>query len=172
MTRRGRLTTPTIRLALPYRPSEDLTTFIYSELEAALGEDIDIVLEVEQDRGAIEDLSPYVLILGPLAYVGKILLATAIQKSVEHGARRFAALMRRLRQGDDDRKDRDVHFGDTDRDVVFILDQHTLEDPRSVPEMARVDTSMFPPYTQLRWDEHVGCWRLPSTPVSHGELFG
>jgi len=25
------LTTPTIRLALPYRPSEDLTTFIYSD---------------------------------------------------------------------------------------------------------------------------------------------
>lgn len=164
----------TVRITLPDPPPTSVRA-VYDDVQDAFGPDVEIVLEVRRPK-AISDLAPWVGILAPLAYIGKIVVDKAVEKAVdrtveamaEKGPVAFRRLISRLREGESGppRGVEVVDSVDADEDghgVVFLFDDLAATDERAVPEMLRVRSEFTPP-VRLRWDPETGSWRRSEPP--------
>ncbi|HEU0086438.1 MAG TPA: hypothetical protein VFQ77_02090 [Pseudonocardiaceae bacterium] len=151
---------PTLTITLPYEPAEALVGEIYRQLDATLGPDFEVVLEVEGSRGLAE-IPNYVYIAAPLALVGKVFLEKVAEKTAEKVVDGIGALIRRLRGGDPQQtKSYDAHVIDEETEKGFFFDAVAARDPRAVAEMLRTDLASLPRRAQLNWDGRAACWRV------------
>jgi hypothetical protein len=144
---------PTIQLALPYEPDEDLTAAVYTTVEHAFGPDVEVVLDVEQDQGA-GDILPYVGVV--LTYVGM----KGLDVAIEQGWKSFAELLLRLARGDrqTDQPAREVRLTDRDRQAVFVFDTTALADPRAASAMVELAVPDTDQEITFAWDAVARTW--------------
>ncbi len=144
----------TVEISTPYRRSADLTKSIYADIRSTWGADIEILLDVEQDKGVAE-LLPYVGLA--LGYASKVVLDLAI----EEAAKRVADLVRRLGRGDrgPGEPSYEVRVTGGEHRLVYLYDEATSADERAARAM--LDHNLVPdaePGTRLRWDADASRW--------------
>lgn len=143
-----------VEITVPYRPAADLTRSIYADIRSTWGADIEIVLDVEQDKGVAEVL-PYVGLA--VGYASKVVLDLAI----EEAAKRVADLVRRLGRGNrgSGEPSYEVRVTGGEQRLVYLYDDAARADERAARAM--LDHNLVPnaePGTRLRWDADAGRW--------------
>jgi len=146
---------PTVQIALPYPPDDELNTITYETVDAVFGPDTEVVLDVELDQG-IGEILPYVGVV--LTYIGM----KGLDVLTEESWKKLADWVRRLAGGDGrhgpDR--REVRLTDRDRQAEFVFDSIALDSEYAMPAIRDVDVPDSGGERIFRWDEGTRTWRV------------
>jgi hypothetical protein len=147
---------PTIRIALPYEPDDDLTATTYGTLDDVFGPGAEVVLDVERDQG-IGEILPYVGIV--LTYVG----TKGLDLLTEESWKKLGDWLRALARGGGDRggpDQREVRLVDRDRRAVFVFDRRALDSARALRAIRDVAVPDSGAEVVFRWDDDGRSWRV------------